>query len=77
MWWQAVGWVWGRDTACLDPNTAFPRLSIWKGCVAEGIEGRCYGWLLFVVSSRTCSSPGVWLVLWCLACVSACPLPYV
>ena len=24
----------------------------------------------------TCSSPGVWLVFWCLACLSARPLPY-
>ena len=47
------------------------------GCVAEGIRGRCCRWLWCGVSSRTCLNPGVWLVLWCLACVSSRPLPYV
>ena len=48
----------------------------WGGCVAGGIRGRCCRWLWCGVSSRTRSSPGVWLVFWCLACVSARPLPY-
>ena len=49
----------------------------WGACVAEGIGGRCCRWLWCVVSSSTSSSPGMWLVFWCLACVSARPLPYV
>ena len=48
----------------------------WGRCVAEGIGGGCCRWLWCGVSSRTCLSSGVWLLLWCLACVSARPLPY-
>ena len=47
------------------------------GCVAEGIRARCCRWLWCGLSNHMCSSPGVWLVIWCLACVSARPLPYV
>ena len=49
----------------------------WGSCVAEGIRGSGCRWLWCVVSSGTYSSRGVWLVFWCLACVSAHPLPYV
>ena len=41
-----------------------------------GQHFQCCRWLWCGVSSRMCSSPGVWLVFWCLACVSARPLPY-
>ena len=46
------------------------------GLCGRGIGGRCCRWLWCGVSSRTCSSPGVWLVFWCLACASARQLPY-
>ena len=32
-------------------------------CVAEGIGGRCCRWLWCGVTTRACSSPGVWLVV--------------
>ena len=77
VWWPVVGWVWGIGTASLDLCMACPRVSIGGAVVAEGIGGRCCRWLWCGLSSRTCSSSGVWWVLWCLACVSARPLLYV
>ena len=72
-WWMGVGsWY------CLSRSVYGVSLGIQSaGCVAEGIGGRCCRWLWCGVSSRTCSSPQVWLVFRCFACVSARPLQYV
>ena len=55
---------WGQkasSTRKIKPQTS----NHWGGCVVEGIGGACCRWLWCGVSSRTCLSPGVWLVFWC------------